>query len=181
MRVAAVRPFDSETLYAGKFHIYFVFLLKWLETGSLAKRLVRDMRFATFPRSSSDRLLSQTRPTSSMQRLADISDSTTPSVVAMSAAAALRVDASGIPHLAVTVASERQRDRFLSTLETRFGDGRLLLISRSYTALVSIGLTIDMLLACGAELALRGLLIELAGAAASGGWPTRLRQAFGTQ
>lgn len=34
-------------------------------------------------------------------------DPTTPSTVAMSAATALRADTSGIPHLAVTVASER--------------------------------------------------------------------------
>ncbi|PXX23834.1 hypothetical protein NA66_103350 [Burkholderia pyrrocinia] len=68
-----------------------------------------------------------------------MSDSTTPSVVA---------DASGIPHLAVTVASEWQRDRLLSTLKTRFGDGRLLLISRSYAALVPIGLTMSIRYSC---------------------------------
>jgi len=102
-----------------------------------------------------------------------MSDSTTPSVVA---------DASGIPHLAVTVASERQRDRLLSTLKTRFGDGRLVadftVVRGAHTDWFD---HVDTLLVCGAELALRGLLIELAGAAASGGWPTRLRQAFGTQ
>ena len=102
-----------------------------------------------------------------------MSDSTTPSVVA---------DASGIPHLAVTVASEWQRDRLLSTLKTRFGDGRPV---ADFTVVRGARTDwfdhVDTLLVCGAELVLRGLLIKLAGAAASGGWPTRLRQAFGRQ
>ncbi|MEN8515114.1 hypothetical protein [Burkholderia sp. RS02] len=84
-----------------------------------------------------------------------MSDSTTPSVVA---------DASGIPHLAVTVASEWQRDRLLSTLKTRFGDGRLV---ADFTVVRGARTDwfdhVDTLLVCGAELVLRGLLIELAG------------------
>jgi outer membrane protein OmpA-like peptidoglycan-associated protein len=98
--------------------------------------------------------------------------------------AAFQVDEAGNLRFAGAVANEEQRITLMSALKNKFGAGR-------FTADVSVApesradwiehldTLLELMSVRGAEFELHGSAIELAGAAITANWPSRIQQAFG--